>query len=122
MNPYESGAVIDMSVGHNSATPAPIGADALRREELIAMAREADPFGDDGRLVSLAMLTPGTLERFAALVAAREREACAQVCRSEMARAIYNLDNDLGINRNFWNGCSEMAASCAASITARGNP
>lgn len=52
----------------------------MSREELIAMAREADPFGDDGRLVSLAMLTPGTLERFAALVAAREREACAQVC------------------------------------------
>ena len=49
----------------------PIEADALSREELIAMAREADPFGDDGRLVSLAMLTPGTLERFAALVAAR---------------------------------------------------
>lgn len=95
---------------------------ALSREELIAMAREADPFGDDGRLVSLAMLTPGTLERFAALVAAREREACAQVCRSEMARALYNLDNDLGINRNFWNGGSEIAASCAASITARRNP
>ena len=100
----------------------PIGVGALSREELIAMAREADPFGDDGRLVSLAMLTPGTLERFAALVAAWEREACAQVCRSEMARARYNLDNDLGINRNFWNGRSEIAASCAASITARGNP
>ena len=54
-------------------TPSSIEADALSREELIAMAREADPFGDDGRLVSLAMLTPGTLERFAALVAARER-------------------------------------------------
>ena len=94
----------------------------MSREETIAMAREADPFGDDGRLVSLAMLTPETLERFAALVAAREREACAQVCRSEMVRAIYNLDNDLGINRNFWNGGSEIAASCAASITARGNP
>ena len=51
----------------------PNGAGALSREELIAMAREADPFGDDGRLMSLAMLTPGTLERFAALVAARER-------------------------------------------------
>lgn len=100
----------------------PIWVGALSREELIAMAREADPFGDDGRLVSLAMLTPGTLGRFAALVAAWEREACAQVCRSEMARALYNLDNDLGINRNFWNGCSEIAASCAASITARGNP
>jgi len=52
----------------------------MTTDELIAMAREADPFGDDGRLVSLAMLTPGTLERFAALVAAAEREACAQVC------------------------------------------
>ena len=30
MNPYESGAVIDMNMGHNSATPAPTGADALR--------------------------------------------------------------------------------------------
>ena len=82
-----------MSDWQNSATPAPVGADALRREELIAMAREADPFGDDGRLVSLVMLTPGTLERFAALVAAREREACAQVCRSEMARALYNIES-----------------------------
>lgn len=94
----------------------------LSREELIAMAREADPLGDDGRLVSLAMLTPGTLERFAALVAAREREACAQICRSEMARALYNSEGDFGINRNFWNGGCEIAASCAASITARRNP
>lgn len=30
MNPYESGAVIDMNMGHNSTTPAPTGADALR--------------------------------------------------------------------------------------------
>lgn len=30
MNQFESGAVIDMNMGHNSATPAPIGADALR--------------------------------------------------------------------------------------------
>ena len=46
----------------------------MTHEEIIAMAREADPFGDDGRLVSLAMLTPGTLERFAALAAAAERK------------------------------------------------
>ena len=57
----------------------------MTHEEIIAMAREADPFGDDGRLVSLAMLTPETLARFAALVAAREREACANVCESEWA-------------------------------------
>ena len=74
-------------------TPSSIEADALSREELITMAREADPFGDDGRLVLLAMLTPGTLERFAALVAAREREACAQVCRHAMQCAINKTDS-----------------------------
>ena len=47
----------------------------MSRDELIAMAREADPFGDDGRLVWLAMLTPETLERFAALVAEADRSA-----------------------------------------------
>lgn len=51
----------------------------MSRDEIISMARAADPFGDDGRLVSLAMLTPGTLKRFAALVAAKEREACAKL-------------------------------------------
>lgn len=65
----------------------------MNRDDVIRMAREADPFGDDGRLVSLAMLTPGTLERFAALVAAREREACAQVCRHAMQCAINKTDS-----------------------------
>ena len=52
----------------------------MTTDDILRIAREADPFGDDGRLVSLARLTPLTLERFAALVAAQEREACAQVC------------------------------------------
>ena len=73
----------------------------MTHEEIIAMAREADPFGDDGRLVSLAMLTPETLARFAALVAAREREACAQVCES-------------------WGG--RDYEKCAAAIRAKGKP
>ena len=47
----------------------------MTTDDILRMAREADPFGDDGRLVSLARLTPLTLERFAALVAAQEREA-----------------------------------------------
>jgi hypothetical protein len=92
---------------------------AMSTDEIISMARAADPFGDDGRLVSLAMLTPGTLKRFAALVAAKEREACAQVCASEEARALYNFDNDLEANRPFWNGGSQIATSCEASIRAR---
>lgn len=62
----------------------------MTTDELIAMAREADPFGDDGRLVSLAMLTPETLARFAALVAAREREACAQ-SQEPGARGLVNV-------------------------------
>lgn len=52
----------------------------MTTNEIIAMAREADPFGEDGRLFAMASVAPGTLERFAALVAAKEREACAQVC------------------------------------------
>ena len=45
------------------------------------------------------------LERFAALVAAAEREACAKVCES-----LFDLDDD---------SCSE-AEQCAAAIRARG--
>ena len=46
----------------------------MKREEIIRMAREADPFGMVGRLYAMSQLTPETLERFAALVAAAERE------------------------------------------------
>ena len=52
----------------------------MKRDDIIRMAREADPFGMVGRLYAMAQLTPETLERFAALVAAAEREACAKVC------------------------------------------
>ena len=58
----------------------------MTTDEIIAMAREADPFGEDGRLFAMASVAPGTLERFAALVAAKEREACAQI------RAMYLRD------------------------------
>ena len=85
----------------------------MTTDELIAMAREADPFGDDGRLVSLAMLTPGTLERFAALVAAAEREACAQVC-DHYATAL-----DYGSSPYTH---SHECKQAAAAIRARGTP
>jgi len=85
----------------------------MTTDELIAMAREADPFGDDGRLVSLAMLTPGTLERFAALVAAAEREACAQVCDH------YAHAKDYGGNTYTR---SQDCKNAATAIRARGIP
>jgi hypothetical protein len=69
----------------------------MDREEIIRMAREAN--------IKQAIETPHLLmvhelERFAALVAAAEREACAKVCLEEAP----SLDGQL----------------CAAAIRARG--
>ncbi len=50
----------------------------MTRDDIIRMAREA---GFSEWAVSLSEM-PKHLERFAALVAAAEREACAKVCES----------------------------------------
>ena len=78
----------------------------MNREDIIRMAREAgdadriDPFTKDGDWV---ILTPNELERFAALVASAEREACAKVC------------DDLDKMRGY-----SYADKCAAHIRAKG--
>ena len=77
----------------------------MKREDIIRMAREADPFGQDGRLYAMAELTPEVLERFAALVAAAEREACAKVCDE--------VDKE---------SSSQWPARLATMIRARGTP
>ena len=64
--------------------------------------------------IGLAHLTIEELERFAALVAAHEREACAKVCEG------------LGVHPalNVFNGGPEWykhGKDCAAAIRARGN-
>ena len=71
----------------------------MMREDIIRMAREAGITSvvGDGRW--------GCLERFAALVAAKEGEACAKVCES-----LFDPDDDT---------CNE-AEICAAAIRARG--
>ena len=69
----------------------------MDREEIIRMAREAGlAYGSDEKPL-------GSVTRFAALVAAAEREACAKVCDG--------MDH---------NGVM-IAADCAAAIRARGN-
>ncbi len=74
----------------------------MNRDDVIRMAREA---GFDFNLLG-ATFTSGYLdqhlERFAALVAAAEREACAKVCEAEGERVDAS-----------W-------VSCAAAIRARG--
>ena len=74
----------------------------MTREEIIRMAREAGlAYGSDEKPL-------GSVTRFAALVAAAEREACAKVCeeRQEVFQKYYTKG---------------LAAMCAEAIRARGN-
>ena len=73
----------------------------MTREEIIRMAREA------GYGLSLSDMHAPALERFAALVAAAEREACAKEAENES-----NFDStECGI---------DVANDIAAAIRARG--
>jgi hypothetical protein len=72
----------------------------MTRDDVTRMAREAG-WSDD--LLNVSFTAP-LLERFAALVAAAEREACAKVCES-----LFDMDDD---------SCNE-AEQCAAAIRAR---
>ena len=61
----------------------------MTQDEIIRMAREADVFTGDPFGITM---TP-ELERFAALVAAHEREACAKVCDEWYEkRGLYGVD------------------------------
>ena len=80
----------------------------MDREQIIRMAREAGlAYGSDEKPLN-------SVTRFAALVAAHEREACAKVC------------DVLGVHPalNVFNGGPEWykhGKDCAAAIRARGN-
>lgn len=55
----------------------------MNKEEIIRMAREvADKDKVDPYINEFVVLTPEELERFAALVAEHERNACAKVCEA----------------------------------------
>jgi hypothetical protein len=59
----------------------------IRSDILRMMAWESDPFKKDGKLYALAKLTPETLERFAALVAAAEADRIANESKHIIKRA-----------------------------------
>lgn len=73
---------------------------AMTKDDIIRMAREA-------LLPSCHLTHPKALERFAALVAAAEREACAQVCI------------ETGATKGNSDAAFDMADHCAAAIRAR---
>lgn len=74
----------------------------MNREDIIKLAREA---GFESHDISLNF--PKELERFAALVAAAEREACAKVCEETTASWTQHLYN-------------EGVMDCVKAIRARG--
>ena len=86
----------------------------MTNEDILRMAREADPFDEYGRLYAIAALTPKTLARFAALVAAAEREECAKVCESYAEPKALPSDPLAA-----W---CQGSMDCAAAIRARGEP
>ena len=71
----------------------------MTRDEITSIAREAGFVGMDG--------SHGALGRFAALVAAAEREACAKVCQQVVDGGQYD-------------GWQQYAAACRDEIRARG--
>jgi len=75
----------------------------MTRDDIIRMAREATDWGDDFN--GLELVDPQTLVRFAQLVAAHEREACAALCESSTAAWTESSHN-------------EACMACAAAIRA----
>jgi hypothetical protein len=88
----------------------------MNRDDVLRMAREAGGDHDDG--VYLFMIDE--LERFAALVAAAEREACAKVCEERADRhaddAQYEDTEDYKERSLVY---AKHVRRCAAAIRAR---
>ena len=84
----------------------------MNQDEIIAMAKEAGARSEHWatRLFPAAqfLFAPDELSRFAALVAAKERDACAQEC--------------VEISVDYWMGDAqfEAATRCCNAIRARG--
>ncbi len=81
----------------------------MTQEDIIRMAREAGLVSKTYKYDSTDEAEWKDLERFAALVAAAEREACAKVCEAEYEGYDW-ADRE-----------RDGAEACAAAIRARGN-
>ena len=75
-------------------------------------------FGLETDLSKQRTVTLNEIEKFAALVAAAEREACAKVCES---LEIPHPDTIEGLHPDYVDGKRMAVMQCAAAIRARGN-
>jgi hypothetical protein len=78
----------------------------MTKDDIIKLARESGGLPDP-------MVFMAAYERFANLVAAAEKEACAKLCDSIHAKHIQTFGDYLGDN--------SYATECATAIRARGN-
>lgn len=87
----------------------------MNRDDVIRMAREAGLLIPSSRIdggLALGACTVPDFERFASLVAAAEREACAKVCEGRIGGAIKE--------DAWWSGFKSAMSQCAEIIRARG--
>ncbi len=76
------------------------------------LARDADPFGEDGRLFYVAAVTPETLERFAALVLEEAAKVCDErAMRNKLAAEGADDDDATSLRSAAW-----QMSVCAADI------
>jgi hypothetical protein len=86
----------------------------MTQEDIIRMAREAGlAYGPDEKPL-------GSVTRFAALVAAAEREACAKLCLEEANEAYHQEAFYLPRGNQGLLRIAEGAKRCAEAIRARG--
>jgi hypothetical protein len=87
----------------------------MTRDDIIRLARESGgaDITSHGWTSWVGVHSTEFLERFAALVAAAEREACAKVCHDYATR--HGLKGDDNEKAQAW-----MMLQCAAAIRARG--
>lgn len=84
----------------------------MNRDDIIRIAREAEvwPLIDHDGIAAL--------ERFAELVAAAEREACARVCLESVVTSMDPRNNRITVDANSFFR-QKTASECAAAIRAR---
>jgi hypothetical protein len=85
----------------------------MNREDIIRMAQEAGFESNSLGVTYTSGWLPDLLERFAALVAAAEREACAKVCDE---RKLPRLPDSSEFDHLY----NQAVSHCAKAIRARG--
>ena len=85
----------------------------MNHDEIIAMAREAR-ISEMGMNIDGSSYLLGLFERFAALVAAKEREACAKVCEEMTGSMSMFATRKEAVER------AAIVRACARAIRARG--